>query len=367
MQRVRRTTKRSKRSWRCRSSNRSRWSTKNGLTRATSALRRKSHAFAAPGANALIVGTAGSPAGVAFHGITDVGLDIPVITGNGNASQAFMKQYAAILPKELYVESTHCLAPGAITDKAEKAAYDTYAAAIAAHGVPLDCQQTLSWDPALILTTALKHTGTDVTADQLRAYISNMRGVAGVNGTYNFKRVPATRSRRQCRRHRSLERRQRHLDTRQQARRPAALTHVRRWSVNGVIIAVEHVAAHRATLSRPCRTARRRVPAAALHFVLDGHERADDASQPLYAAPPGDRRRGGAIPQHVRDRRLGMAGVARVLRFEGVPFGIQFRSLCRSEHRFDLRVCRAHVVALGLPVGQRFWPFARASDMIVRM
>ena len=144
----------------------------------------------ASGAQVLFVGTAGSPAGLAFHGVTDVGLNIPVITGNGNASDAFMKQYAAILPKELYVESTHCLAPAAITDKAEKSAYDAYVAAMTAHGVPVDCLQSLAWDPALILTTALRHVGTNATADQLRAYLATMSNVAGVNGTYDFKRVP---------------------------------------------------------------------------------------------------------------------------------------------------------------------------------
>jgi branched-chain amino acid transport system substrate-binding protein len=138
----------------------------------------------------LFVGTAGSPAGVAFHGITDVGLNVPVITGNGNASEAFMKQYAAILPKELYVESTHCLAPAAITDKAEKAAYDAYVSAMRAHNVPVDCLQSLAWDPALLLTTALRKVGTNATAEQLRAYLAGMRNVAGVNGTYDFQRVP---------------------------------------------------------------------------------------------------------------------------------------------------------------------------------
>ena len=141
-------------------------------------------------AQALFVGTAGTPAGIAFHGITDVGLNIPVITGNGNASEAFMKQYASILPKELYVESTHCLAPTAITNKAEKAAYDAYVAAMGAHGVPVDCLQSLAWDPALLLTTALRHVGTNATAEQLRAYLATMRNVAGVNGTYDFQRVP---------------------------------------------------------------------------------------------------------------------------------------------------------------------------------
>ncbi len=146
--------------------------------------------IAASNAQVLIVGTAGSPAGVAFHGITDAGLNLPVITGNGNASQAFMKQYASILPKELFVESTHCLAPAAIADKAEKDAYDTYVAAMTAHGVPVDCLQSLAWDPALILTTALRHVGTNATAEQLRAYLANLKGLAGVNGTYDFKRVP---------------------------------------------------------------------------------------------------------------------------------------------------------------------------------
>lgn len=142
------------------------------------------------GAQILIVGTAGSAAGVVFHGFTDVGLDIPVITGNGNASGAFMKQYAAILPKELYVETTHCLAPSSITNKAEKAAYDTYVAAMKDKNIPLDCQQSLGWDPALLITTALKKVGTNATPEQLRAYLANMSGVAGVNGTYDFKRVP---------------------------------------------------------------------------------------------------------------------------------------------------------------------------------
>jgi branched-chain amino acid transport system substrate-binding protein len=146
--------------------------------------------IAAAHAQALFVGTAGTPAGIAFHGITDVGLNIPVITGNGNASEAFMKQYASILPKELYVESTHCLAPTAISDKAEKAAYDAYVAAMGAHGVPVDCLQSLAWDPALLLTTALRHVGTNATAEQLRAYLATMRNVAGVNGTYDFQRVP---------------------------------------------------------------------------------------------------------------------------------------------------------------------------------
>jgi branched-chain amino acid transport system substrate-binding protein len=59
-----------------------------------------------------------------------------------------------------------------------------------AHGVAVDCLQSLAWDPALILTSALKKLGPNATADQMRAYIANLTNFAGVNGTYDFKRVP---------------------------------------------------------------------------------------------------------------------------------------------------------------------------------
>jgi branched-chain amino acid transport system substrate-binding protein len=145
----------------------------------------------ASGAQVLFVGSAGATAATAFHGVTDAGLEIPVITGNGNASEAYMKQYAAVLPKELYVESTHCLAPRSIVNKAERAAFDAYAAAMTAHKIPLDCAvQAIGWDPALILTSALRKLGTNVTAEQLRTYVDNLTNFPGVGGTYDFKRVP---------------------------------------------------------------------------------------------------------------------------------------------------------------------------------
>jgi branched-chain amino acid transport system substrate-binding protein len=53
----------------------------------------------------------------------------------------------------------------------------------------VDCLNSTAWDPALLLTTALRHVGTNATAEQLRAYLATQR-LAGVNGTYDFKRVP---------------------------------------------------------------------------------------------------------------------------------------------------------------------------------
>ncbi len=138
----------------------------------------------------LIVGTAGSIAGTIFHGIINNGLTVPVITGNGNASEAFMKQYAAILPKELYVESTSCLAPASMVERGQKAAYDAYVAAMTAHGTPVDCLQTIGWDPALIVGMALRKLGPNATAEQLRGYLAALRGFPAVTGSYDFKRVP---------------------------------------------------------------------------------------------------------------------------------------------------------------------------------
>ena len=175
----------------------------------------------ASNAQVLLVGTAGTPAGIVFHGITDAGLNLPVVTGNGNASQAFMKQYASILPKELYVESTHCLAPSAIADRAEKAAYDAYTAAMAARGVAVDCLQALAWDPALILTTALRHVGTNASAEAA-AGVSREREDRRRQRHLRFQARPATRPRRTQRRHDSLGRSAEHLDPRQQTGRRSA-------------------------------------------------------------------------------------------------------------------------------------------------
>jgi branched-chain amino acid transport system substrate-binding protein len=138
----------------------------------------------------IFLGTAGTAAGTALHGISDAGLELPVITGTGNASVVFMKQHAAYLPKEIYVEGFPCLAPSAMTSKAQKSAYQNYVAAIEGRSVAVDCLQTVAWDAGMIFTAALRRLGTNATAEQVRAYLANLTNFTAINGTYDFRRVP---------------------------------------------------------------------------------------------------------------------------------------------------------------------------------
>ncbi len=50
---------------------------------------------------ALIIWTAGTGLGVALHGVHDVGLDVPIMAGNGNMVRTQLSGYDAFLPKTL--------------------------------------------------------------------------------------------------------------------------------------------------------------------------------------------------------------------------------------------------------------------------
>jgi branched-chain amino acid transport system substrate-binding protein len=64
--------------------------------------------------------------------------------------------------------------------------YDAYKAA----GAQPDISAQLAWEPAMIVIHALKTLGPTATATQLRDYISHLKDFAGVDGVYNFEKVP---------------------------------------------------------------------------------------------------------------------------------------------------------------------------------
>ena len=145
----------------------------------------------ASGANVLLLGTASTAVGTIFRGISDAGLDLPVVGGTGLASQTFMRQYAAVLPKELFVEGFPCLVPSIIVDRSLRSAYQSYRTAMVEHGVGVvDCQAAAAWDPGLILISALRKLGTNANAEQVRAYVAGQVAFAGADGAFDFKRVP---------------------------------------------------------------------------------------------------------------------------------------------------------------------------------
>lgn len=145
------------------------------------------------GANpdAVIAWSTGGPIGTVFKAIQDAGLNVPIATTDGNMTYAQMKQYAAFLPKELYIpspewpQSSHLKVSESVA-AAKKAFFDAFDKA----GVKPDGPSTFAWDPALLVIEALKKLPAKASADDLRKYIAGLQGFSGVNGAYDFKKYP---------------------------------------------------------------------------------------------------------------------------------------------------------------------------------
>ncbi len=144
------------------------------------------------GANpqALIAWSTGTAVGTVFKGIQDSGLEIPVATTDGNMTYAFMQRYADILPRELYIPSPEwprSTAAGAApaVEAAKARFFDAFGT-----GERPDAASTYSWEPAMLVIAGLQKLGPTATADQLRLFLSELHGFAGVNGTYDFPKHP---------------------------------------------------------------------------------------------------------------------------------------------------------------------------------
>jgi branched-chain amino acid transport system substrate-binding protein len=141
---------------------------------------------------ALIAWSTGGPIGTVFKGIIQAGLDIPVGTTNGNMTLAQMTQYADFLPKQLFIPSSEWPkhdASLALDPAVEKAQAGCFAAYDAAKITP-DVAAGLAWDPALLVVDALRKLGPEATAVQVRDYLAKLKGFAGINGVYDFPKIP---------------------------------------------------------------------------------------------------------------------------------------------------------------------------------
>ncbi len=116
---------------------------------------------------------------------------MPVATTAGNMTYAQMHQYADFLPKELLVDSTEWV----VTDKKQlapgvAAAQKRYFDAFAKAGVKPDVSSDLAWDPLMNVVAALRHLGPGATAEEVRAFLASQTALPGVDGIYDFVKVP---------------------------------------------------------------------------------------------------------------------------------------------------------------------------------
>ena len=142
---------------------------------------------------AVIAWSTGSPIATVFRGMVQAGLDLPVGTTGGNMTNAEMRQFAAFLPKTLYLPAPEwpvgedrkiALDPAVTAKQAE------FFAAFKAAGARPDEGSVLGWDPATLVVDALRALPTGATGRQLLDAMLRRRGAAGVNGIYDFVKSP---------------------------------------------------------------------------------------------------------------------------------------------------------------------------------
>jgi branched-chain amino acid transport system substrate-binding protein len=140
----------------------------------------------------VVMWTSGAPFGTVVHAFNDAGLTVPAFTTNANLSFTFMKQFAEILPKNLYFPSPAFIAgpdvPG-IPAKVRDSIQTMYTTLKAAD-VPIDFVGGNTWDPPLLVIDGLRHLPPNASYAQLRTWILEQRNWAGVCGSYDFTNGP---------------------------------------------------------------------------------------------------------------------------------------------------------------------------------
>ncbi|MGH6968113.1 MAG: ABC transporter substrate-binding protein [Stellaceae bacterium] len=142
---------------------------------------------------AFIGWATGSPSATIFRGAVQGGLAVPMGSTGGNMTYAQMHRFAAFLPRELYLPSSVWAVrgdPRVKLDPAVAKKQKDYFAAFAAAGARPDEGSILGWDPATIVVDALRKLPPNATAQQLRDYLLKVKGIAGVNGVYDFAAAP---------------------------------------------------------------------------------------------------------------------------------------------------------------------------------
>jgi branched-chain amino acid transport system substrate-binding protein len=138
----------------------------------------------------VIVWTAGTGLGVALHGISQVGLNVPIVAGNGNMVRSQLVHYSNFMPATLLFPGLLGMTPSRDAPAKVRAAQIRYFSAYATTGAKPDLPGALSWDPTELLLDAYQALGWHATPNQLRGWIASQHAWAGINGIYNFSAIP---------------------------------------------------------------------------------------------------------------------------------------------------------------------------------
>jgi len=136
---------------------------------------------------ALVVWSTGTPVGVALKGIQQLGIDLPVMTTDGNLAGAFLERIADYTPKTLLIPATRdfwwdTLPKSDPAYDLEKQYHDAYQKKF--NETP-DFGPGVGYDAVLVLAEALKH-AKSTSASDIRKAMESIDGFVGVVGTYHM-------------------------------------------------------------------------------------------------------------------------------------------------------------------------------------
>lgn len=140
---------------------------------------------------AFIAWSTGTPIATIFRAMLQAGLDVPTATTDGNMTYTQMAQYGDFLPRQLYIPAGEYAArdaaflPAAVREQNDQL-YKLYAGI----GQKPDEPAELAWEPGMLVVHALRALGTGASAEQIRDYLIHLKDYAGVDGIYDFEKVP---------------------------------------------------------------------------------------------------------------------------------------------------------------------------------
>ena len=141
---------------------------------------------------AVIGWAVGAPAGTILKGFVQAGIDLPLVISHGNVAPSFMKKYADVLPKRLYMPA------GLGSLNGENITIDprlakpraAYLKAMKNRGAVPESAIDAGWDPVMLAVDALRHVGPNPTPAKIRDYLNKVKGYAGISGVYDFQAIP---------------------------------------------------------------------------------------------------------------------------------------------------------------------------------
>jgi branched-chain amino acid transport system substrate-binding protein len=142
------------------------------------------------GAQGIMSYVTGPALATILRGMTDGGLDIPIMSSPGNMSFNQMENYKAIVPKELLFAGPGLFAPDRIADPNIRQHVIEVLNQFRAAGIRPDNLHAIAWDVAEVTVGVLRKLGPNATAAQIRSGLAEVTAFYGGLGKYDFKAVP---------------------------------------------------------------------------------------------------------------------------------------------------------------------------------